>query len=753
MTHAYHLPRRHPLAVAVARALCLAAPLAAVTPVGAQATAPDTETVLPAVKATARGEPAGKDTVRASTTRIGRGEQALRDVPQSVTVVTEKLLDDRNLDTLKDALKTTGGVAFLAAEGGEEDIRLRGFSLQATGDIFLDGLRDPAFYERDSFAWDRLEVLRGSASVLFGRGSTGGAVNQVSKQPGLLTRHEVTATLGTGGFARTTGDFNWKTGTDAALRLNLMANVAEGAGVPVDKRGLAGTFRFGIGTADEFSVGLYHLRSDNGIHYGLPWLAPGASGGNWLWPTPPLRYFGMASDVNRTGTTQWTASHVHRFADRSELRTVVRLADYDRDQRASAIRFVPAAQQPGGRAVTTDTFSDATVLTRGTNLKTMAMSTRTLQSDWNGRQGWLGLGHALQAGVDASHERFENRAATLPAGVTLAKPVTRVGTPNDGATIDESLRLLAPNRTFDAKALGVYAQDLVEVAPAWKLLAGVRWDRFDGTYRNLTIPAPSTNPCAVQPATEVGRSDSLWSRRVGLLWQPAPTRSFHLSYGTSFNTSGDTYQFDAGTAKTGPESSRNVELGARLDAAGGRFTSRMALFHTTKYNERNRDADSVNACNYVLSGERHAAGAELDLAGRITPAWEVWGSYAYIPVARVDASTGAAGTEPVGSRPGLTPRHSGSIWTAVKLSPTLRVGAGLNARSSDRPAGLAATSAIVAPRFVTADAMAEWTHGDLSFRLNVTNLTDAHTADTLYRGHYVPGKPRTVQLTAAHAFY
>lgn len=107
----------------------------------------------------------GKHSVRATESRIVKGQQALRDIPQSVTVVTEKLLDDRNLDTVKEALKNTAGISFLAAEGGEEDIRLRGFSLQAAGDVFMDGVRDPAFYDRDTFNLDRMEVLRGSASM------------------------------------------------------------------------------------------------------------------------------------------------------------------------------------------------------------------------------------------------------------------------------------------------------------------------------------------------------------------------------------------------------------------------------------------------------------------------------------------------------------------------------------------------------------------------------------------------------------
>ena len=726
----------------------------------AQSVVPDgKETTLAPIKVKAQAETGGKNAYQATETRIGKGTQELRDVPQSLTVVTEKLIDDRNLDTMKEALKNTAGISFQAAEGGEEDIRLRGFSLQSTGDIFIDGMRDPAFYDRDSFNWDRLELLRGSASMLFGRGSTGGAVNQVSKQPMLMNQNELAITLGNGDYARVTGDFNLKTGENAALRLNVMNTSAENWGNTIDKQGIAPTLRWGIGTADEFSAGLYHLQNDNGIHYGLPWLNPGASGSDWLWPTDPKNYYGLASDYAAGGTTQGNFSHIHRFggASRGELRTALRIARYERDQRASAIRFCTQNNDPSCPAeVTRDSFGAGTVLRRsgdtGVQAKIMDMDTRYLQSDYSGQFGWWGLKHSVQAGADAAHEEFENRGLTATSPV-LTKPRTTVGTPNDGASVDEASRETAVNRTFDAKALGLYVQDLVQVAPAWKLLAGLRWDRLQGTYRNIAVvPGGGNNPCAVTPGTTLERSDSLWSRRFGVLYQPTPLQSYHLSYGTSFNTSGDTYQYDAGTAQTAPESSRNVELGAKIDSAGGDFTSRVALFHSTKYNERNRDSESVNACNYVLSGKRHAAGVELDLTGRLTPNWEVYGSYAFIPSATVDASSGAQGTDPVGKRPGLTPRHSGTIWTTWRVAPKWRVGAGLNARSGDKPAGLAADSPIRAPKYLTADAMAEYDAGPVSVKLNITNLTDEHYADQLYRGHYVPGKPRTVQLTTALKF-
>ncbi len=715
---------------------------------GAHAQAAATEdakdTTLAPIKVKAQAELTGKDSVRATESRIGKGPQELRDLPQSITVVTERLIDDRNLDTLKDALRNTAGITFQAAEGAEEDVRLRGFSLQATGDIFLDGMRDPGFYERDSFNWDRLEVLRGSASMLFGRGSTGGAVNQVSKQPMLLDQNEVSATIGSGSSLRLTGDLNLKTGENAAVRLNAMANQADNDGNRIDRIGIAPTFRWGIGTRDEFSVGVNRLQYRNGINYGFPWLQ-----GQVTEAFEPRAYYGAASDYMAGSASSGTVSHVHRFDAHDELRTTVRVARYTRDQRASAIRFAAAALQPGGIAVSPATIGPDTVLTRGTQNKIQDMNSVYLQSDYRGRFEALGLKHSVLSGIDLALDEFTRYAAVLPAGTTLTKPATTIGTPDDGATVNEALREIRRSQTFDARAIGIYAQDMVEFAPAWKLLAGLRWDEFDGTYRtyatanlggtNTTVPGTQT--------AERGRTDSLWSRRFGVLFQPTDAQSYHLSYGTSFNTFGDAYSFDPQGSNTPPEASRNIELGGSIDWAKGRFTTRFALFHATKTNERNTDQDSVSPDNYVLSGQRHAAGIDLDFAGRITPAWELFAAYEWIPSAKVDKGT-LVGGETVGSRPAMTPRHTGSLWTTYRLSPQWRLGGGLTARSATRPY----LASFYAPKFITGDLMAEYTAGEVAFKLNVTNVADKLYADQLYRGHYVPGKARTVQLTTSARF-
>ncbi len=720
---------------------------------GAQAQTPAataSEATLAPIKVRAQAEAAGRDAYRATETRIGKGQQELRDIPQSVTVVTEKLIDDRNLDTMKDVLKNTSGISFLAAEGGEEDIRLRGFSLQATGDVFVDGMRDPAFYERDTFFLDRLEVLRGSASMLFGRGSTGGAVNQVTKVPRLINENQVDVTMGNHAYVRAVGDFNLRLGESSALRLGTIVTKADnnGAGTSLDKRGVAATYRWGIGERDEFSVGAYVLDNDNGMNYGMPWIRPTLASpvsDNTLLPISPSAYYGMASDRNAGGAQTLTATHTHRFGAGTELVSKLRRGAYERDQRAGTVRFAAAALQPGGLGVSLESFGPGSVINRGTQLKIQNMDTIHAQSDLSTRFKAWGVGHDLQAGADFAREEKEVFAARTAAqgGVTLTKPTTTIGTPDDGAAIAEDSRVLRRSSAYTSKAAGVYVQDLVEFMPDWKMLAGLRYDYLVGYYDTFAIPNNAAGP---QTTASYSMKVSELSKRLGLLYQPSPRMSFHLSGATSFNTSGEAYSLSAANADIPPEQSVNVELGARIDSADGHFTSRAAIFRTTKLHERNTDP-LVNLV--TLSGKRHAAGVELDLTGRITPAWEVYGSYMWIPVAKIDQ--GAAGSEGQGTRPSLTPRHSGTIWSTYKLTPALRVGGGLNARSSQTPIR---NPGFAAARFVTADLMAEFTAlpERLVYKINVSNLTDKLYADQLYTGHYIPGPGRLIQATASFRF-
>ena len=690
--------------------------------------------------------PEGKDSIRATETTIGKGKQLLRDIPQSVTVVTEKLMDDRNLDTMKEVLKTTGGISFLAAEGGEEDIRLRGFALQSTGDVFVDGIRDPAFYDRDTFALDRVEILRGSASMLFGRGSTGGAVNMVTKVPRLIDEHQVDVTVGSHGYKRAVGDFNIKTGENAALRLNAMATKADnnGTGSSLDKKGIAATYRHGIGEKDEFSASLYHLDNQNGMNYGMPWVRPTATspvGATTVLPLDPSAYYGMASDRNAGQATHLTLTHTHRFDRDNEITTKVRKGAYERDQRASAIRFGAANLQPGGQAASLATFGASTVLTRGTNLKVQNLDNLYAQTDFSGKFEALGHRHELQAGADFAQEDKVVYGARSAAqgGVVPTKPTTTVGRDSDGAWIDENLRTLRETSRYKSKGYGLYVQDLVHVAPHWKVLAGLRYDNLTGDYDSFAIPTTAAGPVTT---SSYRMKVSELSKRLGVLYQPNDLHSYHFSAATSFNTSGDAYSLGATNVNTPPEQSINIELGGKLDSADKQWTTRFAVFRSTKLHERNTDP---LVSLVTLSGKRHVAGAEVDVTGRLTPQWEIFGSYMWMPIAKIDE--GVAGSEGQGTRPSLTPYHSGTVWSTYQITPKLRVGGGLNFRGRQTPNR---NPGWEVPAWVTADLMAEYKFDfdKLTLKANLTNVTNKLYADSLYSGHYVPGAGRMVQVTA-----
>jgi catecholate siderophore receptor len=699
-------------------------------------TAP-TEQVLPRIEVNGATEASSKESVRTTSTSIGKGRQDIRDIPQSITVMTEKLMNDAKLTTLKEALHYTGGITFAAAENGtDQDIRLRGFPVATTGDLLIDGMRDPSQYDRDTFNYDRIEVMRGSASMLFGRGSTGGVVNQVTKKPFLSDLNEVGATYGTGNFKRLTGDFNIKTGDDDALRLNVMRTKADNGGAGIDKYGIAPTYSWGIGSGDEFTVGLFHLNVDNVPMAGMRYLnsnVPDVKAGN---------FYGTQSDYLTGEATYGTLAHTHRFGDGGELRSQLRSGVFDRAQWSSTASYLPG----------TTGINDGTVLKRsGLSPRKDRYKGTYLQSDYSNKYRWFGLKHALLAGVDASREDANRYSAYGTIGTNFDKGATTIGNPNDGARLAAS-PTYRESTNYSSRTFGAYIQDLMQIAPHWKLLGGLRFDSFSGNFQSIAYAdRNATLPLGV---TGTHLSDSLLSYRTGVLYQPTASSSFHLSYGTSFNTSADTYQYvTAQTANTPPEKSRNIELGAKLDWMNGALSTRVALFRTEKYNERTTDSDFAESA-YLLSGKRHSQGVELDIVGRLSPKWETYFSYSYIPSASIDAAGSNAVI--VGSRVGLTPKNSGALWLSYQATSRLRIAAGLRGASENRPlagrTGAASTGARAAG-YMVGDAMIEYVVSPTwTAQLNVSNLTNRTYGDQLYPGFVITGPERTALLTLTTRF-
>jgi len=668
-------------------------------------------------------------TYQSGITSVGKMPVAAKDIPQSLTVVNEKLMHDQGKDSFKSALENVIGITFEAGEGGRvgDNIRLRGFS--AAGDIYLDGMRDIAQYNRDNFNTERVEVLRGAASMLFGRGSTGGVINQVSKQARLITEHEVNATVGTKGYQRYQGDFNFKLDDDAALRINAMATDGDGrgdnTGASTHRRGLALDYRFGIGTANEFEISYYHLHYNDKPDWGFAWLndrpAPGPTNKYW---------YGLDSDFQNDKADAVTLSHTHRWADGSSLKTTLRDGYYSRAMWATQSSFATGT--------TIFNLNGNTVVNRRTNAKSGQEHHTFLQTDYLTTTNWFGRKNSLLVGAEYA---VENSSRSTYPSLIATKPSTTAGNPSSAGISGNLVERLATD--FKATTLGLYMQDTIDLTPYWKLVGGLRLDRFQGDFNRSGNAAPNNTP--------LSRSDSLLSKRLGLMYQPTEEVSYYAAYGTSFNTSGDLYQFDPQSANTPPESSRNYEIGVKWELYGGDLSLRTALARTEKYNERNTDIDTANN-SYLLSGKRHTDALEFEIAGRITPQWDVFAGIGFLK-ARIDKSgSNAAGLAEVGQNPGLSPSRQATLFTTYRIGDKWRIGGGFTAVSQNKPAN-SVTSTNRAPGYVKADALVEYriSEGN-TVKLNIDNIFDKVYYNTLYRGFAAPGDARSVRVTLTSKF-
>jgi catecholate siderophore receptor len=689
-------------------------------------------------------------TYQAGITTIGKVPVATKDVPQSLTVVNEKLIYDQGKDSFKEALQNVPGITFEAGEGGRigDNIRLRGFSV--SGDIYLDGMRDIAQYNRDTFNLDRIEVLRGSASMLFGRGSTGGVVNQVSKVPRLVTEHQIDATVGTGDYYRLNGSFNIKTGDDAALRIGAMTTDWQGRGAgngsgsaATHRRGAVIDYRWGIGTQDEWLASYYHLHYNDKPDYGMGWLNARPA------PEPTSkRWYGFNSDYQADRADIASLSHTHRFSQDESLKTTLRTGSYQRDLMAttSTIRATNATgtgcnPATGVARIDPAVTTDATVVCHGSQTRGGADKNFFFQSDYNTKNKLFGLSNQVLVGGEYAFEKADFWGYTGAS----AKPNTTIGNSNNDAFFADS-RVRAytnGNGMYKGRSLGIYVQDTLDLSPHWKLLAGLRYDNMDYTYYRAGT--------TVNVLSALKRRDALFSKRTGVMYQPDSNTSYYASYGTSFNTSGDLYRFDAVQANTPPESSRNIEIGAKWELADGDLTVRTALARTDKYNERNTDVDSATNA-YLLSGRRHTDALEFEVAGRLSKNWEIFSGLAFMK-ARIDQAGSAATSQAtVGENPGLVPTRQGNVWTTYRIDSKWRVGGGATAVSVNKPAD-SATTLNRAPGYARVDGVLEHTIDQKnSIKANVDNVFDRVYYSALYRGFAVPGLARSFRVTWSAKF-
>jgi catecholate siderophore receptor len=658
---------------------------------------------------------------------LGKLTSPLVDTPQTITILTRQDLDDRGVNTLNDALRNVPGISLGAGETSFQgnNVILRGFTTR--NDMFLDGMRDYGYYYRDPFNDESIEVLKGPASILFGRGSTGGVIHQVSKTPSQGAFTTATAVVGTDETRRFTADLNAPVG-GAYLRLNAMAHqstVADRDGGETRRWGLAPSVAFGLGGQTQFYLSYLHQAEDNIPDYGIPWFngRPAA--------VDRANYYGFDTDYLDTRVNIATARVEHAVSDQIQVRSQLRYSHNTRKFRTSE------GVVPAGVPVTTPL--SAITLTRNEFTGFSTDEFLQNQTDMTARFATGSVRHTLVAGVELGRE--EPRPTYI---FNTGVPTTNLANPPSQTYAGTGyVRLRARTK---ANTAGLYALDTLVFSDALQAMLGVRWDQFKAHYRSTGF----TPAGAVAAATDVEQADEAPSYRGALIYKPAPNASLYAGYSTSFNPSAEGIESLVSAGRSvaqanlnlGPEKSRTYEAGGKWSLAGGQVLLSGAAFKIEKTNVRipNPTVPGFNA----LGGDQRVSGAEVEAVGRITAAWSVRAGYTYLDS---KVSKTAPGGPVLGAPLTLTPKRSFTVWSTYALTPRFEIGGGALSMSS-RLGQNTAAAYLTAPGFTTFDAMAKYAlTPELDLQLNLYNLTDKLYYDQLHPFHIVPGAGRSALLT------
>ncbi|TWB28405.1 TonB-dependent receptor [Nitrospirillum bahiense] len=651
--------------------------------------------------------------------------EKLLDTPQSVTVISGQEMKDQGVTTLRDALRNVAGISLAAGEGGAQgdSLTLRGFS--ARSDIFLDGLRDFGSYYRDSFNYQSAEVLKGPDSAMFGRGSTGGTINQVSKTPTLEAITAGTATLGTDGMKRLTADVDRAIDATTAVRLNAMgtSSFVEGRdGAKNERYGFAPSVAFGIGTPTRVTISYLHQSENDRPDYGIPFLLGQPA------PVDYRTYYGFHSDYLKTDANVVTADVQHDLTSGITLENQFRYGNYYRNVRITEPQLVNANVTPA----TVGPLSGVAIKRNAITVRSVE-TTLDDQATASARFNTGFLEHHLVTGVELSRETSDP-TRTAWTGV----PTTTLLNPNEYQTF-AGVGTISSRVSTTVDTVAVFAVDTMKFNEQWSLVGGFRYDHLDTDYKQT-----------VAPAAAFSRTDSLPSGRASLVFKPTPESSLYASFGTSFNPSAEQLSLSAATANLDPESNKTYEVGGKIDLLHDALSVRTALFQTEKDNARVTDPN--NSALNVLGGDQKVKGVELEVTGHITEDWQVSTSYAYMDGRVIKSTTFSQ----VGRGLPNVPHHTFNLWTTYQVTHQLQIGGGANAVSqrigSSSP--VAATNLInTVPGYVTFNAMAKYDITEqISIQANIINLTDRDYVDQIHPAHLVPGEGRTVQFTANFAF-
>ena len=644
-----------------------------------------------------------------------RTDTPIRDIPQSIQVIPQEVIKDQQVTRLEEALSNVSGVTYGGTVTGRGSVfGLRGFN---DAPVLRDGFRRYGSF--GSFPevanLDRVEVLKGPASILYGEIQPGGLINLVSKQPLSEPFYEAELQLGNRNFVQPRVDISGPLTSDGSLlyRVNGLYQTSENfRGFEQDDQRffIAPTLTWRISDRADLTVSLEYTDDKRAADNELPAI------GNRIVDVPRDRIGSEPGD--KVGTQDFNVGYnfEYRFSENWKLRNAFRYSSYDYD-------FNVVALQLG--------FDDATAtVNRFWASQDGQNENYSLQTNIVGEFATGSVKHTLIFGADINYSDdtlFSVLDASTPLPLNIFNPVYRQFPKPD----EDTLPPFGGNN-IETSRYGFYVQDQVSIFDNLKLLAGLRYDTAEQKNKVL-----SGNSRSVE--SETTQNYHNFTPRLGIVYQPIPELSLYASYSRSFNPGTQT---TSSGALIEPETGKGYEVGVKAELLDRRLFATLAYFDITKQNVAVTDPN--NPLFSIASGEQRSRGLELDISGQILPGWNVIAAYAYTD-AEVTADTNR---ELVGNTLFNVPKHSASLWTTYEIQSGdlqgLGFGVGFN-YVGERKGDLA--NSFEADSYFLTNAAIFYQRDNLRFAINVKNLFNTNYIESVRNSRSsgnMPGEPLTV---------
>lgn len=649
-------------------------------------------------------QPAYSEPNAVSATRM---DIPVRDVPQSIGVINSELIRAQGVTSMQEAVRNVPGVSVHLGEGRRDQVLIRGFS--ALNDQYVDGVRDDSAYYRDLSNVERIEVVKGPASVLYGRGSSGGIVNRVTKSPvpgGVLG--EISTMAGTYGTKRLSTDLGAPLFSDkAAFRLT---GAFENSGTfrhytALDRYALSPSVLWQPTQRTRMVFQSDNLYDDRVPDRGVPSINGRPADVNIG------NYYGDPKNDYLRNKVFGQTLRVEHNTSRWSLRNNFRHTFYNNAY---------SNTQPNG----TTTVNGVTMVLRDQYNNAGRQHNYFDQAEASTSATTFGIGHKLLFG--AEYGRQMRNSAVYRGKVSAVDLNDPILTPAQFGTAPST------NNEFTGTVAGVYVQDLLDLGGGWKALVGGRFDYFKQSLDDL-----------LAANVDLSRIDRQFSPRAGVVYQPKSWVSLYTSYSRSFQPSGEGLSLAANASELKPEVTSNYEGGAKFDFFNGRVGSTVSVFRLDRNNVKT--TDPANPTRLLSVGLQRTDGFEVSVTGRVLKNLDVVGGYALLGARTLRSNTVSSGVLLQGKRASMVPRNSFNLWSTYSFDNGFGFGGGViynDVRYAE------ANNLVLLPSFTRVDATVFYRKSRYDIALNLRNVGNIRYYESAHSNNQImPGSPINGTLT------